>query len=251
MKIFLAGNAPWSKEKLYDDLYEKYRPYILGSFFYTDGEMERLLPYCGDFLLDSGAFTVRLKKDKQKIDWDEYVELYGAWIKKNGVKKFIELDIDNVIGYDNVLRLTEKLEKIVGLPSIPVWHKNRGKDAFIRMCQKYPYVSLGGIVGGTKEDKAEYHRLFPWFIKVARQNKAKIHCLGYTSVTGLKKNHFDSVDSSSWLYGNQYGNVWIFHNGDIKMLKARGGGRIKDQKALARHNFEQWILFQRYGEIHL
>lgn len=59
MKIYTAGIAPCGggKAEYYSNAIKQHKPYILESFYYADETTERLLPYFGDFLLDSGAFT--------------------------------------------------------------------------------------------------------------------------------------------------------------------------------------------------
>ena len=71
----------------------KHRPYILESFFYANEDTEKLLPYFGDFLLDSGAFTFIQAKHNKKISWDQYIEEYADFIKRNKIQKYFELDI--------------------------------------------------------------------------------------------------------------------------------------------------------------
>ena len=58
----------------------------------------------------------------------------------------MEVDIDTVIGYDNVVLLTKKLEKIVGWQSLPVWHMNRSYDDWLRICKDYSYVCFGAFI---------------------------------------------------------------------------------------------------------
>ena len=105
-------------------IYE-HRPYILESFYYADDDTKRLLPYFGDFLLDSGAFTFMQGKGGSP-NWDEYIERYANFIKENKVQKYFELDIDSVVGYEKVKEYRNKLELLVGWQCIPVWHKSRG-----------------------------------------------------------------------------------------------------------------------------
>ena len=40
--------------------------------------------------------------------------------------------------------------KLTGKQPIPVWHISRGKDEFIRHCDEFPYVALGGYVAAIK-----------------------------------------------------------------------------------------------------
>jgi hypothetical protein len=86
----------------YRNAIQKHRPYILESFYYADETTEKLIPFFGDFLLDSGAFTF-MQNSKKAVDWEEYIERYAAFINRNNVEKYFELDIDSVVGYDKVL----------------------------------------------------------------------------------------------------------------------------------------------------
>ena len=67
-----------------DASFGDFMPYILESFFYTDSDTERLLPYFGDFLLDSGAFTF-MQGNGGVPDWDDYAERYADFINRNKV----------------------------------------------------------------------------------------------------------------------------------------------------------------------
>lgn len=220
MKVYIAGDNNKKKifrEQLYGcDFFTGENALkginILESFYYLrkNEEFMTLVKHFGSFLLDSGAFTFMSGSHKGGINWDEYVEEYAAFINRWNVQLFFELDIDSVVGLTEVERLREKLESLTGKKPIPVWHRNRGKEYFIKMCENYPYVALGGIV--TKEiDRKKYETAFPWFIKTAHDHKCKIHGLGYTTVANLKKYHFDSVDSTAWLYGNRGGYLYKFN----------------------------------------
>lgn len=217
---------------------------ILESFYYcrSNDWIPKLLPYLGDFLLDSGAFT--FMQGAAHVDWDAYVEEYAAWINKYKIEKFFELDIDSVVGLKEVERLRKKLEGLTNRQPIPVWHKSRGLDDFPRICQEYKYVALGGIA--IKEiPRNKFEAAFPWFINTAHKYKAKIHGLGYTSIEGIHKYHFDSVDSTAWLYGNRGGYLYLFNprTGMMDKIDKIHGKRLKSSDA-AKWNFNEWIKFQ-------
>ena len=118
------------------------------------------------------------------------------------------------------------------------------------MCEQYPYVSIGGIV--TREiPRNIYEKAFPWFITTAHQHGCKIHGLGYTNIAGLHKYHFDSVDSTAWLYGNRGGYLYKFKcNGTLEQIQPEGKGRLKPREA-ALNNFIEWIKFSKYAEKYL
>ena len=254
MKVFLAGVAPWRDRGGYDPIIKEHKPYILESFYYADADTERLLPLYGDFLLDSGAFTFMggfsfTSNEKAKVDFDEYIERYAHFINKNKVEKFFELDVDSVVGYEKVLEYRKRIEKLTNRQVIPVWHSTRGKEEFIRSCEEYPYVALGGIVGGEWNPKAEKH--IPWFIKTAHKHGAKIHGLGYTKLKQLEQFHFDSVDSTAWTAGNRFGYLFYFDGKTIQKKEAPKGCRIADPRAAALHNYMEWIKYQKYADTHL
>lgn len=250
MKIFLADvieTRTIQKEKKIDNIIELH-PYVLESFFYCDETTEKLIPHFGDFLLDSGAFTFMQGKGGSP-DWDDYVERYADFINRNKVKKYFELDIDSVVGYDRVQQIRAKLERLTGIQPIPVWHKSRGIAEYKRHCEEYPYIAIGGYV--SKEIIPADYKAFPAMISYAHQHGAKIHCLGYTNLANLEKHHFDSVDSTAWTTGNRFGYLYWFDGKTMRKKDAPKGHRIGDSRAAALNNFTEWVKFQKYAEKHL
>lgn len=223
---------------------------ILESFYYADDFTEKMIPFFKKFLLDSGAFTLFTDKSKGSgIVWEDYVDRYADFIVRNNVELFFELDIDKLVGKDKVLELRRRLEKKAGRQCIPVWHKFRGKEAFLRMCDEYKYVAIGGIV--SKEIMPDEYKYFPWFIDKAHKAGAKIHGLGFTALTGLPKYHFDSVDSTAWTTGNRFGAVYKFDGRTMVKINRGEGQRLKDSRAVAINNFNEWVKFQKWAEVHL
>ena len=263
MKVYLAGVAPFVKlvECAYKNDYTDYLGerreefkmenfYALESFFYVKkaNKLMELIPKFKGFLLDSGAFTFR-QNSKIKANWEQYTEEYADFINHHNIKLFFELDIDTEIGYDRVLVLRNKLEKLTNKQCIPVWHKNRGKEEFIKMCQEYPYVAIGGLVG-SKNDTSSIIKYLPWFIDTAHKNKAMIHGLGLTAMDSLKRFRFDSVDSTSWTTGNRFGKIYKFHNGEILKFERKANQQVK-MRLTAVNNFCEWTKFSNWADTHL
>ena len=259
LQLFLAGSI--SRVWLFDKLQELidarvylteeikiHRPYILESYFYMNPYMEKLIPYFGDFLLDSGAFTF-MGGEKSEIDWVGYIEKYADFIKKNKIKKYFELDIDNVVGYEKVKELRRHLERLTGTPCMPVWHKERGVDEWKGLTKDYDYVAIGGII------KSIYTKIEPKFftplINIAHSNGCKVHGLGYTSLSGIVKHHFDSVDSTAWTTGNRFGFVYEFNGKTMVKHDVPKDMRLKDGRKIALINYTEWLKFQKYAETHL
>jgi hypothetical protein len=247
--LYLAGVFPWRENGIYDKSIKKQRLFVLESFYYADDFTEKYIPHFDKFLLDSGAFTFISAKKNHAVNWDDYVERYADFINRNKVNLFFELDIDSIVGIKEVERLRNRLEWLTYKQSIPVWHKSRGKDYYLRMCEEYPYVAIGGIV--TKEIKPAEYQYFPWLIDQAHARKAKVHGLGFTNLKGLPKYHFDSVDSTAWTAGNRFGSVFIFTGKTMIQRKRLPGERMVNTQQLALHNFNEWVKFQRYAEDHL
>ena len=242
MKVFLAGTC--SREKAFIG---KNVDYMLESFFYVLPWQIEKIPNMKMFLLDSGAFT--FMNGTGNANFDEYLTRYINFINKYDIKYFFELDVDSIVGYEKVKQLRKRLENETGKKCIPVWHKSRGKEEYLKMCEEYDYVAIGGIV--TKEITKEQYSFFPWFINEAHKRGCKIHGLGFTDTNLLQKYHFDSVDSTAWLSGSRFGHVYYFDNGVMKNKTPPRGKKTVHYKLIDEQNVNEWLKFQRYAENNL
>ncbi len=243
MNIYLAGTS----SKPHCPVHES--SYVLESFYYFDQWQVELLGIWKSFMLDSGAFTFMSNSRQSAINWDEYVERYAEFINKHDIKLFFELDIDKLVGLAEVERLRKKLEKLTGKQCIPVWHRSRGKEYFLSICGEYRYIGMGGFA--IKDITPSEYQHIRWFIQTAHQHQCKVHGLGFTSMRHLPTLHFDSVDSTSWNNGSRFGALHLFKNGIIKIYQKPQGTRSKDYIKLDRHNFSEWVKFQKYAENNL
>jgi hypothetical protein len=116
------------------------------------------------------------------------------------------------------------------------------------MAREYKYVAIGGIV--TREIKQHEHGIFTNLINIAKEHGTKVHGLGYTNLKGLEKYKFDSVDSTSWLYGNRSGEVFKFNGKTIVSITKPPGTRL-NARDVAINNFTEWVKFQKYAEKNL
>lgn len=180
--------------------------YNLMSFYYISKKLDLaklIRDNTEEILIDSGAHS--FQKGKQ-VDWDNYTEQYAQFIKifdRPNVVGYFEMDVDNIIGYDKVLELRKKLEKVSN-KIIPVWHKNRGIEEYKKMCQEYA-GKIVAITGFKNEDIKDEQYLM--FLKYAKKYNCKVHCLGMTRKKVLDKVPFDYVDSSSWLQASIFGRI--------------------------------------------
>lgn len=242
MTFYLVGNGNWYW--LQEGILSESAPQlnVLESFFTVDACLTKLIPRFNSFMLDSGAFSFLQSGKHPKLN--NYVDRYIRYINDNDVKLFFELDIDKLIGYDRVKEIRRRLERETGKRPIPVWHKHLGKEEFLRMCDEFDYVAIGGIV--LKEILPRQYKYLPWFINEAHKRNAKIHGLGFARMPWLPICHFDSVDSSTWTTGNRYGYVHVF-DGD-RIMTARGikkAGTVTKTIA-CRGQFESEICRQKF-----
>lgn len=252
MKLYLVPNQQmFPKERNEQREGELFKGvHILQAFCYCDTFTEKvILPNCKSFLLDSGAFTFMNSAKGKPINWEQYINRYIDFIVRNDIDFFFELDIDSIVGLEQVERIRRKIEQRTGKQPIPVFHRERGKDYFVDMCKNYPYVAIGGMTAGVEREA--YKRTLPWFINTAHDHGAKIHGLGFTDMKGLKKYRFDSVDSSTWAAGNRFGKVYVFDGETIQTYSRKEGTKIADHQKLSLHNFKEWVKFQRYAEKNL
>lgn len=245
MKVFLAGT--YSRERLFRDELPKPK-YILESFYYVKPWQIKRMAEWEMFLLDSGAFTF-MSGTSGAIDWKSYIDRYCDFITQNNIKYFFELDIDSIVGYEKVKQIRSYIEDRTGRPCIPVWHKSRGIDDFVKTAECYDYMAVGGIV--TKEIKRVEWPYFSSLINIAHKNKCKIHGLGFTATKELHKYHFDSVDSTKWLSASRFGQIQIFKDGCIQQVKTPDGKKTVHYHKTDDFIFGEWIKFQRYAETNL
>ena len=240
MKIFLAGSG--HDNMWLDENFTNF--YRLESYYNISNQERKRVTEYKDFILDSGASTY-LNGADGNINWDKYVENYAAFINKYSVKNFIELDIDPIVGIKEVERLRNKLEQLTNKKSIPVWHKSRGKDYWLKIVREYNYVAIGGVV--TREIKPSEYKYFHWLLAEAKKQNCKVHGLGFTNLKGLEEYDFYSVDSTSWLSGNRFGSIYKFNGKTLLKFDKPVGMRVKTNET-AQNNFYEWVKFANHKE---
>ena len=202
MKVFLSG----SETPDCDMVWETKMKYNLLSYYYIRGKpevAEKVKNNSQLILIDSGAHSFQ---KGTKVNWLEYTKQYAEFIREYDSEKvlgYFEMDVDNIVGYDKVLELRKVLESVSD-KIIPVWHKNRGIEDFKKMCADYS-GRIVAITGFKNEDIKDEQYLM--FLKYAKQNGCRVHCLGMTRKKILDSVPFDYVDSSSWKQQAIFGRV--------------------------------------------
>lgn len=214
-------------ESEYANFPEHILKYGLVSYYYVKNtkKLNEILEKVDYLLIDSGAHSFQ---HGIKIDIDAFCDEYIEFIKENTnnprVLGFFELDVDNIYGYEKILQLRRRLEKVSN-KIIPVWHNNRGIDNFIEMCKEYSGRRVS-ITGWSNNDiKDSQYNLF---INTAHKYGCQIHLLGLTRfdlIENLNLGLMDSTDSSSWMQSGIFGRIRIPLNKKMVDLKSLEGCR--------------------------
>lgn len=241
MKIFLSGVEGGDGYPILSKMIDegKKLKWNLMSFYYIQkGKVsfaEKVRDNSELVLIDSGAHSFQFGK---KVNWAEYTKQYANFIKefdRPNVLGYFEMDIENIIGYDEVLKLRSILEEVSD-KIIPVWHPQRGIEDFEQMCKKYhdKIIAIGGFRGTDIKDNQ-----FIMFLKVAKKYNCRVHCLGMTRKQVLDTVPFDFTDSSSWIQHAIYGRI----SGCNKKVKKENYAQTNKKKVI-RKNYELGMKMQ-------
>lgn len=229
--------------------------YMLCSFAYI-GKAIRSRPYFekiiidrnreNNLILDSGAFTFMNGKKISKSEMDSYCQKYIDFVKKYHIRNYVELDVDALFGTDQAMKYREKLESEIGYQCMPIWHKERGMQAFKQDVEKYDYIGIGGIA--MKQIKKSDWKKFKMLTSYARKRHTKIHAMGFTPSHDVYKYGFYSSDSSSWCSSMRYGTISHFDGRGISSLKNIKYKRVKgnDLNRAFSACYLEWVKYQAY-----
>lgn len=118
MKIYFAGAE--NHFEIIQKINEIKKMNILCSFIYTSEKMTDYFSQFNDVLIDSGAFTFMNQSKNSNVDFFDYANKYADFIKKKKIKRYFELDIDSIVGYEKVKEIRKLLEDKTGVKPIPV-----------------------------------------------------------------------------------------------------------------------------------
>lgn len=146
-----------------------------------------------------GVPSAKSKKDARMDNPDLYVVAYIKWMIKNWdhFDYFVELDIQDLIGYERVLRWRELYKQAKVWPKVmPCYHDCNSWDEFRAMvddCESR-YIGIEGVRSGRP--RLDYNR----FIQYCYENDCLIHGFALVKPDYLNAYPFFSVDSSSMNY---------------------------------------------------
>lgn len=173
---------------------------------------------------DSGAFSAGMQG--VTIDIVDYVRWVRQW--RPLLSTYVNLDVvhynarnpegDALATWANQRRLEDEF----GLSPVPVFHGGEPWRYLERYLERgYPYVALGGMVGGPDA-------IMRWLIqcfKMAAKADTVFHGFGQTTGKYVENFPWYSVDSSSWGSGHRYGNVSLWDDKRHKFVRVGVGNR--------------------------
>ena len=260
MKFHFASMEVKRMQFLNVENLDRYNPkFLLGSFYYLKKiPKEDLISYfkyvnskkCESFILDSGAFSMIMLEEKgkeQNTDLDKYISEYIAFIKKWNIERYIELDIDSVIGYEKVKEIRRRLEKETGVKSMPVFHnKYRTKKDLDEIIKNYDYVCISNH--NLKKTGTNTIKNIKNFVLYCNSKGIKVHGLALTGKKITEEVPFYSVDSSSYTKTLRFGGYSIFDNEHKKMVNYNTENRLtkKGIEFYYIKTFNEWKKYQKY-----
>lgn len=161
---------------------------------------EHLSNYQFNILLDSGAYSAFTRGIK--LDVREYADFlleFGDWFEH-----CFNLDVigDYEASWENQRYLESR-----GLKPVPVVHYGEEPGLVEQLGKEYDLVALGGMVPMSTRELDEWLREVFYGADGNLRNLPKLHGLGLTTKSLLKKYRFYSSDSTGWLVGKKFGRI--------------------------------------------
>lgn len=218
---------------------------ILQSFPYMNDNKLKYISKCKNFILDSGAFTMMNNKRKN-FDVIEYSKKYGDFIKRNNINDFFEFDIDGIYGLDIYKDCLHIIQDITGKDPIRVFHTWRGIDYYKQLVKIKDRIAIGGLA--VKQIRSADYDIFIELLQIAHNNNCKVHGLGITGGSNLRRYNFDSIDSSRWIMARRFALAQIYDGHNIKAVDICETGKSYKDEHIMLHNFEYWEKYSKYLE---
>ena len=221
-------------------------PNVLESYHYVAKPqyVEAMRRNGAKVFLDSGAFSAHTLGTQ--IDIKAYCKyIWDNWdiIRcEDGMPMASVLD---GIGDPEKTWLNQLEMERLGVPALPCFHFGEPEHYLERYVAKYPYITIGGMVGKTVP------QLMTWLDRVwnkhmvdgAGRPKTKVHAFGITSIPVMEAYPWYSCDSSSWVQSANFGGVILPGFGPIKVSEKSPSRHDAGQHAATLSEPEQRHVF--------
>lgn len=227
MNLFLAAvytNQYRAGQKQYPHFNERERqvvdniPHILESYHYVGKQrfVDEMRQSGGKVFLDSGAFSA----NSLGVDID--IDAYCDYIIRNrdilrvedGVYMASVLDGigDPLKTWRNQLYMEQR-----GAMPLPCFHFGEDERYLEWYVQRYPYITIGGMVRTSAEDVMQWlDRIWDrYLLDGSGHPRLKVHAFGVTTISLMERYPWWSVDSSSWIQAASFGSIYTVEHGPI------------------------------------
>ncbi len=194
--------------------------------------------------LDSGTFSLRsdkkvvvLSKIEQLMVCKKYAADYAKFVEEwyDVIYAYAELDVDPLIGLEEVIKLRSYFSPSI-LPKLcPVHHfDTRKKIDFTTACDSHNFMGIGTSPTISVNDA----KIYGSFAKYSIEHKTRLHGFALINIKLLSAVPFASVDSTAWQSGGQFGEVNYFDQNTktIRRLRLR-----RDNKAVISRKISQVV----------
>jgi hypothetical protein len=185
-------------------------PHVLESYHYVHRPqyVEAMRANGAQVFLDSGAFSAHTLG--VSLDITAYCDYIKSNIdilrKEDGVVMASVLDGigDPLKTWQNQLEMERQ-----GAMPLPCFHFGEDTRYLDWYVERYPYITIGGMVGKTSAQLATWlDRIWErHLIDGAGRPKLKVHAFGITAVPIMERYPWFSVDSSSWVQSTAFGTI--------------------------------------------
>jgi hypothetical protein len=227
MNLFLAAiytNQYRAGQKQYTHFNDREReivdniPHILESYHYVGKQryVDEMRASGGKVFLDSGAFSA----NSLGVDID--LKGYCDYIKRNldiirvedGVVMASVLDGigDPKKTWENQIAMEQ-----AGAKPLPCFHFGEDERYLEWYVQRYPYITIGGMVRTSAEDVMQWlDRIWDrYLLDGSGRPRLKVHAFGVTTISLMERYPWWSVDSSSWIQAASFGSVYTLEHGPV------------------------------------
>lgn len=197
--------------------------------------------------LDSGAFSAF--SQGEKIDLDAYI----AYIKQYEDCLEVYAALDVIGDWEATAKNLEYMESH-GVHPLPTFHYGSPLAELERMCEKYDYIALGGLVPLAMRQKKLKAWVDTCFSVIKKHWPKKVHGFGVNAFWAWERYPWYSVDATSWLMGGKFRHMVRFKNGKLVSRSKKDKDQDLDQyllhaadyKVINQTNVREYLKAQRF-----
>lgn len=223
-------------------------PHILESWHYVSKEkyVNEMRAEHARIFLDSGAFSAfNLGVELNIAEYVGYIRANADIIRQeDGVVMASVLD---GIGeaqktYENQIHM-----EYLGVRPLPCFHSGEDERYLEWYVQRYPYITLGGMVGAsTSQLQLWLDRIWGrYLIDGSGRPKLKVHGFGITSIPLMERYPWYSCDSSSWIQSAAFGGIVDPKHGPLNISEKSPAKHDALQHVSTLSPIEQDYVFKR------